>query len=134
MSDYVKAKVIRLPFPKKLIEKLGVDDCWDCEDYLKTTLGELWYDYKTHTGFEIECTDKAYYLDYKLQSQYGDCEGDYGYVFLLDDNDKQKYCPLFDKIGIDYNPDELRKVVYCYYNGCECPDYYNPSEITFENL
>jgi len=37
MSDYVKAKVIRLPFPKSLIEKLWVKDCWDCEDYLKET-------------------------------------------------------------------------------------------------
>lgn len=96
-------------------------------------MGELWYDYQTKKGFTIECTDKSYYLDYVLEKQYG-VDGEYGYVFLLDDNDKQKYCPLFDKLGIEYNPDDLRKVVYCYYNGCECTDYYDPTEITFESL
>ena len=35
MSDYIKRKVIRLPFPKSLIDELGVNDCYDCENYLK---------------------------------------------------------------------------------------------------
>jgi hypothetical protein len=134
MSDYVRAKVIRLPFPNNLIEKLRVDDCWECEDYLEETLGDLWKGYDKRSGFEIECTSKSYYLDYILESQYGDCEGDYGYAFYLDENDIKKYKPLFDKVGVDYDIKDLRKVVYCYYNGCECPDYYDPKEITFESL
>lgn len=123
MSDYVKAKVIRLPFPESLMKKLNVDSIWECEDYL---------DEKQR--FEIGCTDKAYYIDYIVEYQCGCCDGEYGYAFYLDEKDKEKYCPLFDKLDIEYNPDDLRKVVYCYYNSCECPDYYDPEEITFENL
>lgn len=132
MSDYVKAKVIRLPFPEKLIEELEVEDCWACEDYLKDKFGELWDVYPD--GFRLECTDKNYYLDYVISYKYGaDC-GEYGYAFYLNDNDVENYKQLFDKGGFEYDVKDLRKVVYCYYNGCESPDYYEPEEITFENL
>lgn len=134
MSDYVKAKVIRLPFPQDLIKKLEVEDCWDCEYYLMEKLGDLWQDYKTNNGFQIECTDKAYYLDYVMEYTYGANSGSFGYAFLLDEVDKVKYVPLFNKIGIDYDVNDLRKVVYCYYNSCECADYYDISEPSFDKL
>lgn len=136
MSDYVKAKVIRLPFPKSLLEKYDTEDPWDCEDHLRQTLGELYtgrYDLK-NKYFEIEGTDKAHYLDYVLEYEYGAAAGDYGYAFLLNENDVSTYKPIFDLLKVDYNVEDLRKVVYSYYNCCECTDYYDINESSFENL
>lgn len=133
MSDYVKIKAVRLPFPRNLVEKLDAEDCWECEDYLKGKLGDLWYNYKTKKGFDIECTDNGYYLDYILEKEYG-ADGEYGFAFLLNDTDKDKYVPLFDTVGVEYNIEDLRKVVYCWYNACEAPDCYDVSEPNFDNL
>ena len=33
MSDYVRQKVIRLPFPKWVLDKFNTKNPWDCEDY-----------------------------------------------------------------------------------------------------
>ena len=60
MSDYVKRKVIRLPFPQSLIDKLGVNDCWECCDYLKEKFGELGD--KRPGGFDIEFAEKTIIL------------------------------------------------------------------------
>lgn len=133
MSDYVKKKVIRLPFPKSLFEKLGVDDVWECEDYLRESFGDLWDNYRQKGGyFNIECTSGNDYLDYVVSRSYE--EGEYGYAWYLNEEDIDKYKPLFDKGGFDYDVNDLRKVCYCYYNGTDAPDYYEPSEITFESM
>ena len=134
MSEYVKRKVIRLPFPKSLIEKLGVDDCWECEEYLKDKLGNLWHNYRQYGNyFDIECTDSNDYLDYVVSKSYGE-DGDYGFAWYLTEEDVAKYKPLFDIGGFEYDVKDLRKVCYCYYNGTDAPDYYEPTEITFENM
>lgn len=133
MSDYVKRKVIRLPFPKSLIEKLEVDNCWECEGYLKEKFGILWQRYgQSGNYFDIECTDSNYYLDYIVSKSYE--EGEYGFAWYLNEEDINKYKPLFDKGGFEYDVKDLRKVCYCYYNGTDAPDYYEPTEITFENM
>ena len=131
MSDYVKRKVIRLPFPKNLIDKLGVDDCWDCYDYLKEKFGELWD--KRPGGFDIEFTEKNNYIDYVVDYSC-DSDGEWGFSWFLNEEDIKKYKPLFDKGGFEYNPNDLRKVAYCWYNCSEPPDYYDPKDITFENI
>ncbi len=133
MSDYIKIKAIRLPFPKSLIKTLEVEDCWGCEDYLQNKLGDLWYNHKKRKGFDIECTDNGYYLDYILERDY-DSDGEYAFAFLLSNTDKEKYVPLFNNVGIDYNTDDLRKVVYCWYNCCEAPDCYDVNEPNFDKL
>ena len=56
MNDYVKKKVIRLPFPESLFDKLEVDSCWDCENYLEEKLGDLWN--QRPCGFIIDCTEE----------------------------------------------------------------------------
>lgn len=133
MSDYVKRKVIRLPFPKSLIEKLGVDDCWECEEYLRQKFGDMWSNYKKgREYFDIECTDSNYYLDYVVSKSYED--GEYGFAWYLNEEDISKYKPLFDIGEFEYDVKDLRKVCYCYYNGSDAPDYYEPTEITFENM
>ena len=133
MSDYVKKKVIRLPFPENLINKLEVDSCWDCEVYIKEKFGfDLWD--KRPGGFEIDCTEKRNYLDYVVDYEYGSEVGDWGYAWYLNEEDINKYKPLFDKGEFEYDPKDLRKVAYCWYNCSEAPDYYEPNDITFENI
>lgn len=133
MSDYVKKKVIRLPFPENLIDKLEVDSCWDCESYLKEKFGfDLWD--KRPGGFEIDCTEKRNYLDYVVDYKYGSEAGDWGHAWYLNEEDINKYKPLFDKDEFEYEPKDLRKVAYCWYNCSEAPDYYEPNDITFENI
>lgn len=134
MSDYVKKKVVRLPFPKSLIERLKVDDYWGCEEYLKGKFGnDMWDNFRKGNGyFSIECTDKNCYLDYIVSKSYED--GEYGFAWYLNEDDINKYKPLFDMGGFEYDVKDLRKVCYCYYNGSDAPDYYEPKEITFEDM
>lgn len=128
MSDYVKAKVIRLPFPKTVLDACNTTDCWECEKYLEEKFGEH------RNKFEIECTDSAYYLDYVLESSYGEWSGEFGFAFYLNSEEIKKYRPLFELVTTDFKDEDLRKVVYCYYNCCECPDYYKVSEDIFDKL
>lgn len=134
MSLYAKYKVIRLPFPKTLIEKLGVKDCWDCEDYLQKIYGEQWDNNSKKNYMEICGTLKSYYLDFVIELTINEDFGEYGHVFLLNEEDLKLYKPIFDKMNIEYNPSDLRKVVYSYYNASEAPDYYNIEDINFESL
>lgn len=129
MSDYVKIKAIRLPIPQEILDK-----CDDLEEYFEQQLGDLFNDCHQTGRFTIEYTDNNKYLDYVLDYEYGvDC-GDYGFAFNLNDSDKVKYVPLFKNIGYKFHIGDLRKVVYCYYNGCEPLDYYDVSEDLFEDL
>ena len=133
MSDYVKRKVIRLPFPKSLIEKLGVDDCWECEEYLRQKFGDMWQQYRQSGNyFDICGTDSNEYIDYIVSKSYE--EGEYGFAWYLNEEDISKYKPLFDIGEFEYDVKDLRKVCYCYYNGTDAPDYYEPTKITFENM
>lgn len=130
MSDYVKKKVIRLPFPKNLMEKLNVKDLWDCEDYFKEKFGDLWD--KHPNGFEWEVTDGKIYLDYVVDYKYAEEAAEYGFVWPITEEDIVKYKPLFDKGEFEYDVMDLRKVVYCWYNCSEPPDYYK--FVTFEEF
>lgn len=124
MSDYVHNKVIRLPFPKEIMKKCNATDVYDCEEYLKDLLGELW-DNKDKNSFELCCTDESYYIDWVYYSTYGEESGDFGFVRLLTQNELNLIKPYFDKFGVDYKDEDLRVVNYCYYNCCEAPDYYD---------
>ena len=59
MSDYVHNKVVRLPFPKDIKEKCNTNDVWDCEQYLKELLGELWDHRKKKIIFHWNAQIKA---------------------------------------------------------------------------
>lgn len=124
MSDYVHYKVVRLPFPKEIMSKCNVDDICDCEPYLKKLVGELW-DKKKKNRFQLECTNKGYYIDWIYYSTYGEESGDFGFVRLLTQKELDVIKPYFDKLGVAYKDEDLRVVNYCYYNCCEAPDYYN---------
>ena len=135
MSCYEKNKVIRLPFPMELCEKANVKEPYDCEDYLDELLGEDWYwNSKLYRGFNIVCTTNNVYLDYIINSTTDECFGEFGYSFMLSQEDIDLYKPLFDKLGVKYDVNDLRKVAYCYYNCCEPEDYYEVSENLFDDL
>lgn len=135
MSCYEKNKVIRLPFPMELCKKANVETPYDCEDYLEQLLRDDWYwNSNVDRGFDIVTTTTDTYLDYIIQRTIDDCFGEFGYSFKLSQEDLDLYKSLFDKLGVEYNPDDLRKVVYCYYNCCEPEDYYEVSENLFDDL
>jgi hypothetical protein len=123
MSDYKHQKVIRIPFPKEFLKKCNTEDPYDCESYLKEKLGEFW-EHKDNNSFTLECTDKAYYIDWVYYYTYGEESGDWGSVRLLTDKELEVIRPYFDKIGVVYEDEDLRLVDYCYYNCSEPSDYY----------
>ena len=124
MSDYVHKKVVRLPFPKEILEICNTKDPYDCEKYLKEKLGDLWEN-RNKNSFELECTDKSEYIDWVYYHTYGEESGNWGNVRLLTDKELEVIKPYFDKLEISYKDSDLRAVDYCYYNCSECSDYYD---------
>jgi hypothetical protein len=133
MSDYKHNKVIRLPFPKEILEKCNTFDIYDCESYLKELLGELWNNNKKNS-FNLEYTDSAYYIDWVYYSTYGEESGEWGKVRLLTEKELSTIKPYFDKLGVSYEDNDLRLVDYCYYNSSEPNDYYDINEKDESNL
>lgn len=127
MSDYVKEIVVRLPFPKSILEEVETEDPWDCEDYLKEKLG-VFFDVTGSKCFVIGSTDSSYYLDWRFYNSYGDESGDYGFSRYLTDAEYNEIKPMFDRIVKEYKREDLRIVDYCYYNGSDAPDYYSVEE------
>lgn len=123
MSDYKHQKVIRLPFPGKILIKCNTEDPWDCKRHLKEKLGDLWEN-KDKNSFELGYTDKAYYIDWVYYDTYGEESGDWGHVRLLTEKELKVIIPYFNKLGVAYRNDDLRLVDYCYYNSSEPNDYY----------
>lgn len=123
MSDYVHNKSIRLPFPKEILEKCNTEDPWECESYLKELLGDLWESRKSNS-FTLELTNKAFYIDWRYHSTYGDESGEWYRARQLTQLELETIRPYFDKLGVKYNDNDLRAVDYCYYNSCEPMDCY----------
>jgi len=125
MSDYVHCKVIRLPFPKEILTQCETDDPWDCEDYLREKLGDLFNRNGNPKRFELEVTEKEYYIDWMYYHTYGEKSDDFGSARMLTNLELEIIKPYFDKLEVSYKDEDLRRVEYCYYNGCECTDYYD---------
>jgi len=121
MSDYVHKKVLRYPI-QGLMDKINVKEPYDCEDYLKEKLGNL---YNRDKGFEIEGTDKDWYLDFVYYYTYGEQSGDFGNVRIATNKEFKLLLPYLERVFDDVIKNKLRAVEYCYYNCCECSDYYN---------
>lgn len=144
MSDYVREKVLRLPIEgfqledlKKVItEKLeaagksvrDVDD--DLGWYTETAFPEVW-GYGDRGKFQWSPTYPRQFIDFVLDREWG-CEGEWGKVRELYPTEKEKYLPVFQKVlpGID-SLDNVRLVEFCWYNGCEAPDYYDLKDDPF---
>lgn len=137
MSDYVRAKVIRYPLDD-FYKKMKFDDMFELEEFFKG-IDETFGSYSSHLNtFTVKCTwngELHYYLDYFLNYEYGSDMGDYGISYELTEGQKEKWKDRFGKYLKDIDKDKFRLVEYCYYNGCDCPDYYEvtPKEEITDN-
>ena len=137
MSTYVREKVLRIPryrmnfahIVRKLEEKFpGKDVMDDLGFYIEDAFPDL-FDYGTVNKFQIAPTEE-WFIDYVLDEEW-DCYGEYGKVRALYDSEKEKFRPIFQQIDPDVNMDYVRLVEFCWYNGHEAPDYYDPMDDEF---
>ena len=132
MSDYVREKVIRYPIEEDLIKANNCEDAYDLEKIFRKIDEDFGTWDRDKKKFEIFGTDKAEYIDYVLDYEYGACSGDFGYSQMLTEKQIEKYKPMFEKFIPNLDVSKFRLVLFCYYNGCDCPDYYEVTEITYE--
>ena len=128
MSDYVKERVIRYPIDTDLLVKYGCEDSYDLEKVFRKADESFGTWDKDKNKFEIFGTDSAEYIDYVLDYSYGECAGDFGFARTLSEKQIEKYKPMFEKFIPELDVSKLRDVIFCYYNGCDCPDYYDLEE------
>lgn len=129
MSDYEHKKAIRLPITEPLIRKIGFDDIEDFieqfDELVNEKCPELYHCGDKIPFFETEVTDERSYIDLVLYCSYGEECGDWEKASYLSDKEKDFFASYFDKLGIAFETDDLRKVDYCWYNCSEPPDCYN---------
>jgi hypothetical protein len=137
VSTYVREKVLRIPRHKlnfahivrKLEEKFPNEDVMDdLGFYIESALPDL-FDYGQIGKFQLSPTDEPF-IDYVLDYEY-DADGEFGKTRALTENEKKKYLPVFEKIDPEINMDFVRLVEFCWYNGCEAPDYYDHTNDPF---
>ena len=136
MSTYVREKVLRIPREKmnfahivrRLEEKFPDKDIMDDLGFYIEDLDNL-FDYGKVGKFQLAPTSGAF-IDYVLDYEW-DCDGEYGKIRELYDSEKNKFRPIFEQLDPDINMDYVRLVEFCWYNGCEAPDYYEPEEDPF---
>ena len=137
MSTYVREKVLRIPQDKlnfeEIIKKIQTkfpdkDVRDDFGYYIEETFPEI-FDYATVNKFQLSPTNKPF-IDYVLEYEW-DSDGCYGKIRELYDSEKEKFKPIFQQLDSEINMDYVRLVEFCWYNGCEAPDYYETSEDPF---
>lgn len=133
MSDYKREKVVRLPFPKEILNKCNSKDPRDCENYLKEKLGKFWEN-RVNNSFKLGYTDTSFYIDWLYHSTYGEESGEWGNVRLLTEKELEVIKPYFDKLEVSYEDKDLRLVDYCYYNCSEPNDHYHLNDNDDSNL
>lgn len=137
MSTYVREKVLRIPQDKINLENIinelerkysneNVRD--DLSFFLEAAMPDL-FGYGDINKFQMSPTCEPF-IDYVLEYEY-DCDGEYGKVRDLYDSEKEKFRPIFQQLDPDINMDYVRLVEFCWYNGCEAPNYYDPQEDPF---
>lgn len=130
MSDYVKKKVIRYPIGPEVFEQYNCKSDFELEKKFKE-IDKDFDNWKIRPRFEIDYPynrkeeKSKCYLDYILNYEYGACDGDFGISQELTEEQKEKYKLLFEKFIKNIETSKFRLVKFCYYNGCDCPDYYD---------
>lgn len=127
MSTYVREKVLRIPlerlnlsFTEEEMDDLG----WSIEKRFKDIWG-----YADVGKFQFAPTETPF-VDFVLDYEWDAC-GEFGKTRALSDREKEKYLPMFQKINPDVNMNFVRLVEFCWYNGCEAPDYYDETKDDF---
>lgn len=120
MSDYVHNKQVLYPITRELLNKIGVTDSSEIKIHpLDNIEVEYFVDY-AGDGEHRE------YLAFTLYSDYGEENGDFGRSRFLKPAEQEKYKKIFSIIiPEEFIDSSLFKYVdYCWYNCCECDDYY----------
>ena len=129
MSTYVREKVLRVPFDKyKEHFRFEIADPDDIPWSIEHAHPDLW-GYRDIGKFQFAPTETLY-VDYVLDYEY-DCDGEYGKVRELYSSEKAKYLPKFLDIFSHINMNDVKLVEFCWYNGCDDPDYYEPMNDPF---
>lgn len=121
MSTYVREKVLRIPMEKlniQLTEDERDDLGWGLEQKFPKIFG-----YADIGKFQLAPTETDY-IDYVLDYEY-DADGEYGKTRALYECEKDKYRPIFQQLDPNIMMTNVRLVEFCWYNGCEAPDYYD---------
>lgn len=111
-------KAIRLPITDDNIEKIEItqDDKTPFLTSFIDSRGQKYIDlvldfyYPIVRGYSFD--DESFYA-YQTKANY------------LSDKEKELFAPYFDKFGIKYNIDDLRKINCCWYCMLEEPDCYD---------
>ena len=130
MSDYVKEKVLRIPFDKTGWAEFDYDYC-RVRDYMEDEHPDL-FDYSTPGKFQFAPTEGEF-VDYVIEVDRNAYEGDYGKIRDLYPSEREKAYKLFEQIMPNADMSAIRVVEFCWYNGCEAPDYYSYKEDKFYN-
>ena len=120
MSDYVRNKQVLYPVTKELLDRLNIIDIFD----LDFSRGSK---FKAEGFIDYDGTkDYNKYLAYELDSNYGVESGEFGRSRFLKPAEQEKYKKLFSEVIPEdlIDPSLFKYVDYCYYNCCECDDYY----------
>jgi hypothetical protein len=133
MSDYAKYKVVRyLPTEEDYnVLSVPMDDPYELENHFPPRTASTDVRRRKHDYFEVCGTDENTYVDFVLDYSYGDCDGEYGKVRMLSENELNKWTEIFKKVFPNPNPDNFRVVEYCWYNCCEPPDYFDLTKDPF---
>lgn len=130
MSDYERNKVVRYKYTEANFME-AEEDLYKLEDKHPDLFGRC----ANTPYFEITSTDGDTYIDYVLSHNYGEDAGDFGRIRKLYPQEVVKYGKLFEQLfpesGIKLT--NFRLVDYCYYNGCEPPDYFDETQDDFYN-
>jgi hypothetical protein len=127
MSTYVREKVLRIP-----LERLNLSFTEEEMDDLGLSIEKRFKDiwgYADVGKFQLASTEIPF-VDFVLDYEW-DAFGEFGKTRALSDREKEKYLPTFKKVDPDVNMDFVRLVEFCWYNGCEAPDYYDETKDDF---
>jgi hypothetical protein len=128
MSDYVKHKVLRIPFEKTGWSEFDYNYC-RARDYMEDEYPDL-FDYSTPGKFQFAPTEENY-VDYVIEVDKDAYEGSYGKIRDLYPSEKEKAYKLFEQVMPNADMSAIRVVEYCWYNCCEAPDYYEYADDNF---
>ena len=117
MSARIKMRVLRVP-----CEKVGVDDPWTFSEK-HTDLFPAWGSYPHFAA----APTVGQFIDYILSERVTQGES-YGKTRRLTESEKKKYEPAFRRLFPAIDMADVRFVEFCWYSGCEAPDYYDDLE------
>lgn len=133
MSDYVREKVIRYPIEEEMLEAYNANDLEELIEILEDKSPEF-KDSPEKGFFTMEYSDNYIgYLDYVLNYEYGACEGDFGISKPLNSVQQLKWNLMFSRFVPNIDSSKFRLVRFCYYNGVDCPEYYDVTPETTDN-